>query len=98
MQTPRQAPSSALRLPSSAWASGPLMTACGRGSRSFWAVGGRRKADAGTCASALFELLGRQLMARQELVEIRPVSLGQPRRLTHVSGRDLQDLREITAR
>src|SRR6267378_3331462 len=47
---------------------------------------------------ALFELFGRQLMTRQELVEVRSVALGEARRLTHVAAGDLQDLRQVAAR
>ena len=47
--------------------------------------------------SALLELVGRQLMAGEELVEVRAVALGEPGRLRDVPARDLQDLREVTA-
>src|SRR6185312_11852711 len=45
----------------------------------------------------LFELFRRQLMPREELVEVRPVALRQPGRLTHVAAGDLQDLRQVAA-
>src|SRR5690348_13109106 len=48
-------------------------------------------------ASALLELFRRELVARQELVEIGPVALGEPRRLAHIAAGDLQNLRQVAA-
>ena len=50
------------------------------------------------CRSTSLEIFRRQLMPRQQLVEIRAVALGKPRCLAHVAPGDLQDLREIAAR
>src|SRR5437763_14115930 len=54
--------------------------------------GGRLRAR-----SALLELLRRQLVAREELVEIGAVAPREPRGLAHVAAGDLQDLREVAA-
>ena len=41
----------------------------------------------------VLELLGIQLMPPEQLVEVRAIAFRQPRRLTHVPTRDLQQLR-----
>ena len=48
--------------------------------------------------SALFEIVGQQLVARQQLVEVGAIAFGQARRLADIAARDLQDLRQIIAR
>src|SRR6202041_350673 len=47
--------------------------------------------------SAFLEVVRQQLVARQQFVEVRAVALRQARRLAHIAGRDLQDLRQIVA-
>ena len=51
----------------------------------------------GEPALALLELLGRELVPREQLVEVGTVAPCQSRGLAHVATGDLQDLRQIAA-
>src|SRR5882672_4107652 len=52
----------------------------------------------GAPGSTRLEVVRRQLVTPEELVEVRAIALGETGRLAHVAARDLQDLREIIAR
>src|SRR5260221_9656575 len=57
-----------------------------------------RSSRASPTTSRLLEIVRKQLVARQQLVEVRAVAFRQARGLADIARRDLEDLRQVIAR